>query len=270
MMRATVYCFSRVYPSFLVYTGRNLQRYGTFKLHKRFCSKSGDSERIEKVRAKNKNFLAWAAGITVGVFGLTYGTVPLYRMFCQATGFGGTTKEDTGGFLGFKTPTQKTRMVPTDRPLTIYFTADVNSDLPWTFVPEQREVKVFPGETALAFYRAENKSDEDILGIATYNVQPPKAGIYFNKIQCFCFEEQRLKAKEVIEMPVFFFIDPEFVKDSKMNDVTDISLSYTFFPSEDVSDEMLQKMGWYRDENNQIINKESPAVYPVETVSRPS
>jgi hypothetical protein len=129
------------------------------------------------------------------------------------------------------------------------------------------EVKVFPGETALAFYRAENKSDEDILGIATYNVQPPKAGIYFNKIQCFCFEEQRLKAKEVVEMPVFFFIDPEFAKDSRMNDVTDISLSYTFFPSEDVSDEMLQRMGWYRDENNQLINKESPAVYPVSTSS---
>ncbi|GJD08672.1 Cytochrome c oxidase assembly protein ctaG [Galdieria sulphuraria] len=268
-MRSIV-CFSKVGLSYLASIGRIRQKYGTLKQDKYFFSHSSDSERMEKVRAKNKNFLAWAAGITVGVFGLTYGTVPLYRMFCQVTGFGGTTKEDTGGFLGFKTPTQKTKLVPTERPLTIYFTADVNSDLPWTFVPEQREVKVFPGETALAFYRAENKSNEDILGIATYNVQPPKAGIYFNKIQCFCFEEQRLKAKEVIEMPVFFFIDPEFVKDSKMNDVSDISLSYTFFPSEDVSDEMLQKMGWYRDENNQIINKESPAVYPVQAASRPS
>ncbi|KAK4525360.1 hypothetical protein GAYE_SCF12G3268 [Galdieria yellowstonensis] len=236
-------------------------------LRRNFCSNSNYEERVKKVRAKNKNFFGWAAGITVGIFGLTYGTVPLYRMFCQATGFGGKTKEDTGGYFGFKTPTEKTKLVPTERPITIYFTADVNSDLPWTFVPEQREVKVFPGETALAFYRAENKSDEDILGIATYNVQPPKAGIYFNKIQCFCFEEQRLKAKEVVEMPVFFFIDPEFAKDSRMNDVTDISLSYTFFPSEDVSDEMLQRMGWYRDENNQLINKESPAVYPVSTSS---
>eukprot|EP00871_Galdieria_phlegrea_P004921 jgi/Galph1/542/GphlegSOOS_G5168.1 len=233
-----------------------------------FSSSNASSQQSERIRAKNKNFLAWGAGISIGVFGLTYGTVPLYRMFCQATGFGGTTREENGSFLGFKTPTDETKLIPIKRPLTIYFVADVNPELPWTFVPEQREIKVYPGETALAFYRAENKTDEDILGIATYNVQPPKAGAYFNKIQCFCFEEQRLKAKESVEMPVFFFIDPAFVKDSHMNDVRDISLCYTFFPSKDVTDELLQNMGWYRDENNQIINKETPVEYPVEQMRK--
>ena len=121
------------------------------------------------------------------------------------------------------------------RELTISFTADVSESLDWKFTPSQSMVRVMPGETALAFYKAKNCSAHDVIGISTYNVQPPQAGNYFNKIQCFCFEEQLLRAKEEIDMPVFFFIDPEFAEDPKMDGVNHITLSYTFFASSDQS-----------------------------------
>lgn len=101
--------------------------------------------------------------------------------------------------------------------------------LPWKFVPQQREVRVLPGETALAFYTATNKSDEDIIGVATYSVTPGQVAPYFSKIQCFCFEEQRLNAGETVDMPVFFYIDPEFVTDINMKGIETVTLSYTFF-----------------------------------------
>lgn len=101
--------------------------------------------------------------------------------------------------------------------------------MPWKFVPQQREVRVLPGETALAFFTATNKSDEDIIGVATYSVTPAQVAPYFSKIQCFCFEEQRLNAGETVDMPVFFFIDPDFVNDPSMTKIDTITLSYTFF-----------------------------------------
>lgn len=101
--------------------------------------------------------------------------------------------------------------------------------LPWKFTPQQREVRVLPGETALAFYTATNKSTEDIIGVATYSVTPAQVAPYFSKIQCFCFEEQRLNAGETVDMPVFFFIDPDFVNDPTMTKIDTITLSYTFF-----------------------------------------
>ncbi len=101
--------------------------------------------------------------------------------------------------------------------------------MPWKFTPQQREVRVLPGETALAFYTATNKSNEDIIGVATYSVTPAQVAPYFSKIQCFCFEEQRLNAGETVDMPVFFFIDPDFVNDPTMNKIDTITLSYTFF-----------------------------------------
>ena len=101
--------------------------------------------------------------------------------------------------------------------------------MPWKFTPQQREVRVLPGETALAFYTATNKSDEDIIGVATYSVTPGQVAPYFSKIQCFCFEEQRLNAGETVDMPVFFFIDPEFADDPTMQKIDTITLSYTFF-----------------------------------------
>ena len=105
--------------------------------------------------------------------------------------------------------------------------------MPWKFKPTQSEVKLIPGETALAFYTVTNTSDKAITGVATYNVHPPKAGLYFNKIQCFCFEEQRLQPHEEIDMPVFFFIDPEIVNDPALKNVHSITLSYTFFKTDE-------------------------------------
>ena len=101
--------------------------------------------------------------------------------------------------------------------------------LPWKFTPQQREVRVLPGETALAFYTATNKSDQDIIGVATYSVTPAQVAPYFSKIQCFCFEEQRLNAGETVDMPVFFYLDPDLLNDLNMRGVETVTLSYTFF-----------------------------------------
>ena len=115
------------------------------------------------------------------------------------------------------------------RRLRITFNGSVSDVMPWKFTPQQREVRVLPGETALAFYTATNKSTEDIIGVATYSVTPAQVAPYFSKIQCFCFEEQRLNAGETVDMPVFFFIDPDFVNDPTMTKIDTITLSYTFF-----------------------------------------
>lgn len=113
--------------------------------------------------------------------------------------------------------------------LRITFAGSTSDILPWKFTPQQREVKVLPGETALAFYTATNQSDADIIGVATYSVSPGQVAPYFSKIQCFCFEEQRLNAGETVDMPVFFYIDPEFLNDPQMNHIETITLNYTFF-----------------------------------------
>ncbi len=113
--------------------------------------------------------------------------------------------------------------------MRVTFNASVSDMLPWKFVPQQREVRVLPGETALAFYTATNKSDKDIIGVATYSVTPAQVAPYFSKIQCFCFEEQRLTAGETVDMPVFFYLDPDMLHDLNMKGVETVTLSYTFF-----------------------------------------
>jgi cytochrome c oxidase assembly protein subunit 11 len=128
--------------------------------------------------------------------------------------------------------------------ITVRFDSTVGDVLPWTFVPAQLDVKVVPGETALSFFTATNKSDKAITGVATYNVHPPKVGLYFNKIQCFCFEEQRLLPGETVDMPVFFFIDPEIVDDPQLRHVNNVTLSYTFFQTDvDYEDEEDEEEG---------------------------
>jgi hypothetical protein len=114
-------------------------------------------------------------------------------------------------------------------PLTIHLSANTSNDLPWDLKPTLSKIKVYPGDTALTFYIAHNLSNQAQTGVATYNISPAKAGIYFNKIQCFCFEEQRLKGNESVELPILFFIDSDFLKDPKMKDIESINLSYTFF-----------------------------------------
>jgi cytochrome c oxidase assembly protein Cox11 len=113
--------------------------------------------------------------------------------------------------------------------IRVTFNASVSDVLPWKFVPQQREVRVLPGETALAFYTATNKSDQDIIGVATYSVTPGQVAPYFSKIQCFCFEEQRLNAGETVDMPVFFYLDPDMLNDLNMKGIETVTLSYTFF-----------------------------------------
>ncbi|CAJ0968466.1 unnamed protein product [Ranitomeya imitator] len=120
-----------------------------------------------------------------------------------------------------------------DRVIKITFNADVHASLHWNFRPQQTEIYLVPGETALAFYKAKNSTDKPVIGISTYNVIPYEAGQYFNKIQCFCFEEQRLNPHEEVDMPVFFFIDPEFAEDPRMASVENIMLSYTFFEAKE-------------------------------------
>jgi len=167
--------------------------------------------------------LYYMAAVGVLAVGLSYAAVPLYRIFCQAYSYGGTTSE------GHDSEKVATMEKVQDRMIRIRFNADTAASMQWNFRPQQSEIKVAPGETALAFYTAKNPTDKPVIGVSTYNVVPFDAGQYFNKIQCFCFEEQMLNPKEEVNMPVFFYIDPEFAEDPKMENLDQITLSYTFF-----------------------------------------
>jgi cytochrome c oxidase assembly protein subunit 11 len=156
------------------------------------------------------------------MLGLSFASVPLYRLFCQVTGFGGTTQKAS------ELLAQKDRGV-SGREVTVRFNADTNRDFPCDFRPLQVKIRVKVGENAMAYYESINDTDQPVAGMATYNVTPDKTGKYFNKIACFCFEEQTLLPKQRVEMPVLFFIDPAFDKDPEMADVDTITLSYTFF-----------------------------------------
>jgi len=165
--------------------------------------------------------------LAVATAGAAYAAVPLYRVFCQQTGYGGTTqdlREDSAEKVRAMKPSK-------DRRIMIEFNADTAAAMRWNFRPQQSDITVAPGETALAFYTATNPTDTPIDGISTYNVIPFEAGAYFNKIQCFCFEEQRLNPHEQVDMPVFFYIDPEFAEDPALIYHDKITLSYTFFES---------------------------------------
>ncbi|GLE06199.1 hypothetical protein PINS_up015441 [Pythium insidiosum] len=200
-----------------------------------FASSSSRRAAQEKMRQelkeKNRRALLYLTGVAIAWVGISYAAVPLYKIFCQMTGFGGTTQRVDMYVAEKLTPREDAR------PIRIIFDGGVSANMPWAFRPQQRELVVVPGETALAFYTAKNKTDKPITGVATYNVYPPQTGVYFNKIQCFCFEEQRLKANEEIDMPVFFFIDPEFCDDPTMGGVNNITLSYTFFKTDDVDED---------------------------------
>ncbi|KAI9844564.1 MAG: Cytochrome c oxidase assembly protein cox11, mitochondrial [Sclerophora amabilis] len=186
---------------------------------------------MEDLRApfqkKNNSTLYYTMSVILGTVALSYGSVPMYKMICQTTGWGGQPIKSTAH--NTDDPASRLEPVTSSRRLRITFNGSVSDVLPWKFSPQQREVKVLPGETALAFYTATNKSDDDIIGVATYSVVPGQVAPYFSKIQCFCFEEQRLNAGETVDMPVFFFIDPDFVKDPAMKGIDSVTLSYTFF-----------------------------------------
>ncbi len=194
------------------------------------------------VAERNATLGVYAVAVAVGVGGLAYAAVPLYKVFCQATGFGGTTQVATEEQFKNMSP------VPGARTITVLFNADVSATMPWSFVPQQRAVRVVPGETALAFYTARNPTSEAVTGVSTYNITPMRAAVHFHKIQCFCFEEQRLRPGEEIDMPVFFYVDPKFLDDPAMANVESLVLSYTFFRSGDkevmnIAHEIAQKEG---------------------------
>ena len=172
---------------------------------------------------QNKNTrVALMAGTTaIAMVGAAFAAVPLYNLFCQVTGYGGTTTVavgEAGAIL--------------DREMTVLFDANVNRHLGWDFRPVQRSMTVRVGETALAYYTATNTTDRPITGVATYNVAPFKAALYFSKLECFCFTEQTLQPGESVEMPVLFFVDPLIDEESRLDDVHTMTLSYTFFESE--------------------------------------
>lgn len=196
----------------------------------------------EELNRKNARTGLIVIFVVIGMVGLSFASVPLYSLFCQITGFGGTTQ--TAEAL-------PDRVV--DRTVTIQFNADTNKNLPWYFAPEQRSIDVKLGQRGLTAFIARNKTDQATAGTAIYNVTPLKAGKYFHKIQCFCFDEQILQPEQEVSMPVLFFVDPAMNDDPNLNDVHTITLSYSFYPAESKAlDDALEAL--YNDEAGDIKN----------------
>ena len=172
------------------------------------------------VAQKNTRTALWMALLVAFMVGLAFASVPLYRMFCELTGFDGTPRraEKAPGAVAGQ--------------IGVRFDANVHPGLPWRFEPEQETVEVAPGAQTKIFYRAQNLTARTITGQAAFNVTPDQVGKYFNKIQCFCFTEQTLKPGQTVDMPVVFFVDPKILKDDDTKDVHEITLSYTFYPVE--------------------------------------
>ncbi|WP_374651706.1 cytochrome c oxidase assembly protein [Rhizorhabdus sp.] len=177
--------------------------------------------------ARNKRVGAIALMIALGMLALGYASVPLYRMFCQATGFGGTTqRSETGVAPG----------AVVGKMIDVRFDANVSPSLPWQFGPEKKVARVAIGARQMAFFTATNLSDRPITGTAAFNVTPEIAGAYFTKIQCFCFTQQTLKPGETIRMPVIYYVDPAILTDKEAGKLNEITLSYTFYPDKSAVD----------------------------------
>lgn len=170
-----------------------------------------------------------AVTMALAMLGLGFASVPLYRLFCQVTGFGGTTQRAT--------ETQLRDLATADhsgvgRRLSIRFDSNVAQGLAWQFYPEKRTETVQVGQKTMAIFIARNLSDKPITGRASFNVTPEQSGAYFTKIQCFCFTEQTLQPGQEVRMPVLYFVDPKILNDGDNKDVQEITLSYTFYPVE--------------------------------------
>ena len=174
-----------------------------------------------------KRTLVQTVSVVVLMGGLAWASVPFYDWFCRVTGFGGVTNvAETGSD------------VILDQTIKVRFDASLERDMPWTFKPEVREMEIRIGETGLAFYEAHNPLDVPIAGQAAYNVTPYEAGVFFDKIECFCFTEQVLMPGETVMMPVSFFVDPAIVDDREGQYVHTITLSYTFYQIDVPEDEI--------------------------------
>lgn len=175
----------------------------------------------DRLARRNRTVAAAVIGCLVLMIGASYAAVPLYRIFCQVTGYGGTTQRAEGNANGV-----------IDRVVTVRFDANVNNALPWRFGPEKRSVTLRMGETMQVAYLAENLGSGPTVGTSVFNVTPLEAGAYFNKVECFCFTETTLEPGGTLEMPVVFFVDPAIVDDPGMKNFDTITLSYTFFAHE--------------------------------------
>ncbi len=171
-------------------------------------------------RPRDRRLVVALVTMTATMVGLSYAAVPLYSLFCRTTGYGGTTQVATSA------PATRGQ-----RQITVRFDSNVSGGLGWTFVPEQEKVTVATGETKTVSYKLQNDTARETVGIASFNVTPESAGRYFNKIQCFCFTEQVLKPGETRDENVVFFIDPAIEQEPDFNNLTTITLSYTFFPA---------------------------------------
>ena len=174
---------------------------------------------MSDIARRNGRTAALAGLLVLAMVGLAFASVPLYRLFCQITGIDGTT--------------QRAAAAPgpvAGKEVSVRFDANVASSLPWKFAPERRNEVVTIGEREMAFYTARNLSARAVTGTATFNVTPVQAGKYFSKIQCFCFNEQRLEPGQEVRMPVVFFVDPKILEDPDARRISEITLSYTFYP----------------------------------------
>lgn len=174
------------------------------------------------VSRRNRKAAVLALCFAGGMLGMGYAAVPLYRIFCEATGFGGTTmkvSEETASAIAV-----------TDKQIVVRFDSNVSSALPWRFKPENPTEKITIGARDMAAFVAENLSSKPVTGTATFNVTPVQAGRYFAKVQCFCFTEQTLQPGEKVRMPVIYYVDPAILTDPDTKDIEEITLSYTFYP----------------------------------------
>lgn len=179
------------------------------------------------LQQKNRRIAVYCVATVAFMVAGAFASAPLYDMFCRVTGFAGTPLRATHA-PGAAAPGAEGEQL-----ITIRFNSTVAPGMPWKFQPVQREIKVRPGEEMLAFYQATNPTARTVVGTASFNVTPEKAGQYFNKIACFCFTEQELGPGQSVDMPVSFFVDPDMLKDPKTRDVVEITLSYTFFRKEE-------------------------------------
>lgn len=194
---------------------------------------------------KNTRTLTLIFGIVLAMVGLSFASVPLYNVFCRITGYGGTTQVSAAA------PNQVL-----EREITVRFNSITSNKLPWRFEPEQDKMTLKVGQEGLISFVAKNNSGIPTAGTAIYNVTPNKVGKYFQKTQCFCFDQQMLAPRESTHMPVVFYIDPKIDEDESMEDVKTITLSYSFFPAESEElDEALE--AFYNDENTAIESSEN-------------
>lgn len=183
---------------------------------------------------RNQNTRLILCVVAIGMLGLGFASKPLYDTFCRVTGFGGTTQ---------RAETNTSEII--DRAVKVSFDSNVSAGLPWDFEPEQKSMTVQLGQSALAYYKVKNVSNQPIVGTATFNVTPMKAAQYFVKTECFCFTEQLIQPGQEVSMPVLFYVDARLDEEERLKDIKDITLSYTFFRVENPSKDIIaeQKQG---------------------------